>query len=929
MSNRLNVHARERLIFQGEVRKMDRVAACKRFLKLEFELAHRKHRGGASGLEIAGILSGVMDQVLAAVFSYALQSFERANGPLPAPVALLALGGYGRRELCPKSDVDIMFLFPARSKEAVIRAVQTVLTDEILYVLWDAGLKIGHSTRSLDQVFAEARKDIQTKTALLDARLIAGSESLMETFQTSYTSFVQNEEPGRYIQARLEDQRQRRDKHGQTVFLQEPDIKNGVGGLRDFQNGLWMAKVRLGVSSFAELAEKRYLSDRERRELESAYDYLLRVRNDLHFFSKHPTDQLTLELQPVIAERIGYTERMDLRRIELFMRDYYRHAQNVFRITRLIEQRLALSAAEETARFSLRDVLLARRKQRLKRFDGFVLRGAELAYESRSVFQDDPRRLIRVFRHMQQLEAHPDFELATLIRESLPLIDRPIINSDEANLSFRAILEATGQVSPTLNLMHEYGVLGKFLPEFGKLTCLVQHEFYHRYTADIHTLNTIEQLDRVFAGEEPITQKYAHELRACPNPSILYITLLLHDLGKAVSIAKHDAIGAKIAQPVLKRLRYDAQSSELALFLIKNHLQMARFWQKFDIDDPQSINAFATLTGDLEKLRLLYVHTFCDARGTAAGLWNSYKDTLHSTLFKGTSDRLNLGNGAELRDSDRKIMIRQSFKERTIPGILPEEVDAHFSLLPDRYFVHTSPEEITLHMRMVHQLMSKIAGASSMGSLEPIIDWQDDVNRSLTVVNVVTWDRAGLFYRLAGAFSVAGLNILGARIYTRNDHIALDTFHVVDPSKGLVQDPKRMAAFQKNVESALIQNRDLYPEIVAQAKRFKAAWFVSDRPVAHNFTPHVDVYHELSLKRTILEIQAPDQIGLLYRISKTIFDHGFDITFARINTERGMAVDTFYIEPSRKHEARSTEDLLQLREAIAAIIAPGETARAA
>jgi [protein-PII] uridylyltransferase len=929
MSTRISFHARERLLFKSDSPREERVAACRRFLKLEQELAYRKHRGGASGLKVAALLAGVMDHVLGNLFDHAVRTYERTNGPLPCAVSVLALGGYGRAELCPKSDVDFMFLFPARTREQVVQRLQQTLTDEVLYVLWDAGLKVGHSTRTIDQVFAEARKEIQSKTALLDARLIAGSESLHETFLKSYSNFVRNEHPALYIQARLEDQRTRREKYGNSVFLQEPDIKNGVGGLRDFQNSLWMAKVKLGVGSMAQLSEQRYLTDRERRDLEQAYDYQLRVRNDLHFYSRHATDILTLDIQSIIAERIGYRERDDLARIELFMRDYYRHAQNVHRITRLIEKRLALSAAEETIRFSLKDVLLARRKQRLKRFDGFLLRGKELTIESRSVFQDDPRRMIRVFRHLQQLEAEPDFELSTLIRESLPLITRPVINSSEANLAFRSILESLGQVHPTLSLMHEYGVLGKFLPEFGKLTCLVQHEFYHRYTADIHTLNTIEQLDKVFLGGEPVTQKYNEQLRAAPNPAILYITLLLHDLGKAVSIAKHDVIGVSIAAPVLRRLQYDQQSSDLALFLIKNHLQMARFWQKFDIDDPQSAIAFAGITGDLERLQLLYVHTFCDARGTSTGLWNSYKDTLHTQLFMSTRERLLQGSGVEERDSDRKTMIHQNFKGRPIPGLAAEEIDAHFSLLPDRYFVHTAPEEITLHMRMVHQLMSKIAGASSVHALEPVIEWQDDVNRSLTVVNVVTWDRAGLFYRLAGAFSVAGLNILSARIYTRSDHIALDSFHVVDPSKGLVQDPKRMEAFRKSVEAALIQNRDLYPEIVSQSKRFKASWFATDSPVAHTFTPHVDVYHELSLKRTILEIQAPDQIGLLYRLSKVIFDHGFDITFARINTERGMAVDTFYIEPSRKNETRTTEDLLRLREAIAAIISPEDTARAA
>ena len=379
----------------------------------------------------------------------------------------------------------------------------------------------------------------------------------------------------------------------------------------------------------------------------------------------------------------------------------------------------------------------------------------------------------------------------------------------------------------------------------------------------------------------------------------------------------------RLAGPVLERLQFDPKSRELVAFVIKNHLIMARFWQRYNLDEPQSAIAFAELVGDAEKLRYLYAHTFCDARGTAASLWNGYKDTLHTTLFRVTLERLLLGDAVEQRNLERKQMIHKELITKQIPGISPEEIDAHFNLLPERYFLHTEPGEIALHIQMVNRLLKSINEADSVSSLRPIVEWKDDLNRSLTVVNVVTWDRAGLFYRLAGGFSVAGLNILGAKVISRSDHIAIDTFYVVEPGRGVVQSQRAMETFARTVEAALIQNRDLYPEIVAQANRIAASRYTTESTALHSsFPPTVEVYHELAMQRTIIDIQAHDQIGLLYRLARVIYDHGFDITFARINTERGVALDTFYIEDANHQPVEDTSRLQALRDALAQIIAP-------
>ena len=917
------------LTFAPDATAAQRLVVCKAYLAAESAAIRARHEAGASGLEIARARAAAMDTLLTALFDFALAFYTQAFGKPPAPLALVALGGYGRGELSPLSDVDVMFLFPGKTKPAAIKAFIESISNNVLYPLWDCGLKVGHSTRNVDEVFAEARKDIQTLTSMLESRFLAGSAALYETFAQAYRAFATTEDPKDYIAARLGDQAQRREKYGDTVFLQEPDVKNGVGSLRDYQNAVWMARVKLGIADIGELVTQSYLRPEELAEFTRAYDFLLRVRNELHFLSKRPTDLLDLELQPRVALNLGYADTDILVRVEHFMQDYYRAAQSIYRISKLIESRLALTIGRDASggKVSLRESLIASRFRRSKKLDGFVLRGRELAAETPKVFRDDPVRLIRVFRHCQQLGCQLDFNLTTLIRQSLDLITLAVRVSADANISFRAILSEAGAVFPALSQMHELGVLGRFIPEFDALTCMVQHEYYHRYTADVHTLAAIRQLDLIFTNAEPITLKYREALHETADPALLYLTLLLHDIGKADGIQGHAESGVRLAGPIMERLGLSPGGRELVSFVIKNHLMMARFWQKRDVDDPQTATAFAELVGNAEQLRNLYVHTFCDARGTAASLWNSCKDTLHTSLYRATLERLSLGAGLDARYEQKKQMTQQELIARKIPGISADEITAHFSLLPERYFIQTDASEIALHIQMVNRLLKSIANADTVGSLKPVIEWQDDLNRSLTVVNVVTWDRAGLFYKLAGAFSVAGLSILGSKVISRSDHIAIDTFYVVEPDRGIVQSAGAQKIFADTVEAALVGNKDLFPDIVAQAKRVAATRpSVTSEGLHTSFPPTVEVYHELSMARTIIEIQARDQIGLLYRLAKTISDHGFDITFARIGTERGVAIDTFYIESSEPSQTVDDHRLHALRDTLAEVIKPAPAA---
>jgi len=896
-----------------------RLTACKAFLAECNAALRAQHAAGASGREIARERANVIDAVLRALMLCAVTRYP--HGTLPAPMSLLALGGYGRRELCPLSDIDILFLYPSDTPAEAIKPLQEHLIAEILYPLWDCGLKVGHYTRTIEEIFTEARSDIRIKTSLLEARYLSGSRPLAAHFAEDYRRYFTTEAPLGYITQRLADQAERRAKAGDTVFLQEPDIKNGVGGLRDYQNTLWMARVKLGITEMAELVGLGYLRGEDAAAFERAYDFLLRVRNGLHFMLTHPSDLMDLAIQSPLAASLGYPQENDLERVEVFMRDYYQHARTILRLSTLVEDRLALTLNSATT-----DTAKSRRGSKAP-IDGFVLRGDTLTAQSPDVFETAPVRLIRVFRHCQSLGCRPDLALAELIRARLPLIDDARLRENrDASESFRAILSEVGNVSPTLDLMHELGVLGAFIPEFGKLTCLVQHELYHRYTVDVHTLRTIRELDQLFATTaEPAALKYRQALHETAAPQLLYLILLLHDIGKGEGVRGHDETGVYISEPILRRLGISESKTQIALYIIKNHLLMGRFCQTRDLDDPQTAAALAEHVGDPERLRYLYVHTFCDARGVGDALWNSYKDQLHTTLYRRTMEHMRLGDDEiQARYLARREAAQADILARRLPDISADEVTAHFDRLQRRYAIYTESDEIALHLQMVHRLLhTLVTDADPQAALRPIVEWQNDLNRSHTIVHVVTWDRTGLFYKLAGALSAAGLSILNAKVHSRSDHIAIDSFTVVEPGRGLVRAPKKRTTFERALRDALLEGHDLYPQIVAEAQKHISPYLLNRDSGPHTaFPPTVEIYHEDATGRTVVEIQACDQIGLLYRLAKTIGEHGYTITWARIATERGIAVDAFYIEQTESDATR----LAALRGALFAIIAPNETA---
>jgi [protein-PII] uridylyltransferase len=915
---RLHKHAQKRLVFDPGVSRNKQLPAYKRYIQLENEMLKRHHQQGDSGLEVCQARSAMVDVVIENLFLAALDLYTTEHGPLPCKMAVLATGGYGRCELNPHSDIDIMFLYPEKIAGKNFDKFQEVLAEEILYPLWDLGWKVGHASRNAKEAIEESNNEIQSKNAILESRIICGSEPLYKNMQKRFANYCKKENSKAYIQQRLADEQQRHAKAGNTIYLQEPDIKNGVGGLRDYQNILWMANIKFGYQSLQDISNAKLLRTHMRIEMQEAYDFLLRTRTELHLQNRRPTDKLNLEQQPAIAAGLNYPQEDIFERVEAFMKDYYTAARTIYHTSELLKERLALSSDDDPhsqSRISFKDALRAYQRTPIKHVDGFILQDKILLPESKHAFTEDPLRLIRIFRLLQQFGAklHPDLKFQ--ISRSLPLLNHAVINHPSAARSFCSILRSPGEVYPILALMHDLGVLGRYLPEFGKLTCMVQHEYYHRYTADEHVLRTIKHLDDVFRKTTAMDAAYEKEIRKNDDPLLLYLILLLHDIGKAEGVKGHDVNGVRIAKPILKRFEINQEQQEQILFIIRHHLGMARIWQRFDLDDPQTARTFSEFIEDPEQLRLLFVHTYCDARGTAPTLWNDYKETMHRSLYTRTLEQFENGDVIEQKRQEQKSMLHRQIIERSIEGIAAEEIEAHFNSLPERYFINTNPKEIELHLRMVHQLLTQIQTAESIKTLAPIIDWHDDIDLNMTVVNVVTWDRAGLFYTLAGALTLAGVNIVSTRAISRTDHISIDTFYIMEPGGGIISDTKAHSVFQAHLEEALMHGKRLTGEIERLEARIKAKKDKQSRDILAAPIPHnVEVYHELSLKRTIVEVQASDRIGLLYRIARLIYAASFDITFARISTERGVAMDTFYIENVNATEAISPERLVQLRD---------------
>lgn len=919
---RIEANAEARLPLPEGRKPTDELTRYRNFLKVEAHRLRILHRAGGSGREVCRARAAILDLLL----RYILEGTRNATPALAEknlpPIALVAIGGYGRGELNPHSDIDFMFL---HSGEMVAsgrpKPTMSAIVDGLLYPLWDIGLKVGHSVRSISDCIHVANTDMQSKTSLIEARLITGNSELFRIFQRQLVERCVAGHEEEYIEMRVKDQAARHAKYGNSATMQEPNIKNGCGGLRDYQNLHWMAFFKYRTRTTSEMAKQELLSSSEAKQLEAAYDFLLRTRNELHYHTGRAIDVLSKSVQPAVANNLGYKDPSPSKRLEEFMGDYYGHSRNIFLITRTVEQRLALLPGPKFLP-GFRRILSFGKAREPQTVDGFKFVNGQIHAAAPRVFQDKPERLMRVFLYAQQrgLKLHPD--LAQLIRHEQRLVDRAFLRDEHVRATFLEILNSRGNVSRILRAMHEVGFLGKYIPEFGRLTCLVQHEFYHQYTADEHTLVCLEKLDQVWDAEQPPFSNYAQIFRDLDRPFVLYLALLLHDAGKADHTGRHSEVGGQLALRVARRLDLDGATTHNLRLLIEHHLTMATISQRRDLEDESVVRQFAGQVQTPENLRMLTLHTFADSLGTSDQLWNSFKDSLLLTLFRRTYDVLIAGT-MHVQAEQRQLELLEEEIARNLPRTFgPDELHAHFEHMPARYFQLHNVKEIATDLSLTHRFMH-LQLTEEDKALEPIISWQNERDRGYTTLKICTWDRLGLFSKIAGSLSAAGINILSSQSFTRTDGIALDTFYVTDAQGGTVVTREERDGFEEILFKVLTLKEVDLPTLIAKQRTARPLYQSHE---GERIPTRIDIDNSSSPTRTIVEVESEDRIGLLYTVAQVFAELELNIAVAKILTEKGAAVDTFYVTDilGQKIEDAATLKLLErrLHEAIAALYTP-------
>ena len=879
-------------ISSGQVTSAESAALVMDFIKNEEKNILERHRSGAGGLEITSARAALLDAILEVMFEAAI---KRQKGAAPA-VALLAQGGYGRGQLNPGSDLDLLFLLP-RASNKIPKSISTII-EEILYILWDAGFKVGHACRSIAECISEARKDQISKTALMDARLIIGNQTLFNTFTKRFDKECIRKNQKAFFDLRRNDLRGRHKKYSHTVFLQEPHVKESCGGLRDYQNILWVARVKRGFTSLDELVSAKIITKSTCRQLKEGYDFLHRVRNELHYESGRSTDILTLRLQGVVATNFNYPQKTILRRCEFFMRDYYRHTRAIYTHSTSLMEYFEIETQDRPNKGILGILPFTKKKPKSVKFDGFISRNGRIFLQDKNALEEDPNRVMRLFQHCQLRNLGLSPEARKYLHIAAKEIDRSFRYNAKNRETFRAILERKGEVARILRLMHRTKVLDNYLPEFGAMDCLVQHEFFHRYTADEHTLRCIDMLDSLtdeLDEQDPGRKLYRQLLHNVEDPYALYLALILHDTGRAENVREHIDGSTILADKVCRRLQIRSGRRTMLMFLVDNHLTFWRFATSRDLSDLSVIEEFATIIKDKRNLDALLLFTWADSNGTNEEAWSPWKETLMLQLYNST--RLWLEKGKEnfkstLIENKAKLLERC---RKILATSYHEQMELHFELMPAPYFRFREPRNISIHIKSVQTFLKREEDAEE-GAFECDMSWIDRDDRSNTELLVTAWNRPLFLEKICCALAAHEINIISADVYTRADGVVCDLFQVCTVDREPVtseRDRKRV------LETFRAINSDPDPFAEYQPKQYLKAKTNLLRTDSNEggipFPTRVHISNEISSTCTAISIQALDRIGLLHDLFLTVDRLGLATVHARICTEKGAAMDTLYV----------------------------------
>jgi len=848
------------------------------------------HDGGAPARRVNEEHAELIDRLVRKLFRLAEDRYFENFPRLNFRFAVVAVGGYGRRELSLGSDVDLLFLYRGKENPYVETITETIATR-----LWDARLVVGAATRTVGECLRVGREDLSTLTSYLDGRFLVGDPALFAELDREVRAYLK-ENADAFIDAKLAEQAKRHEGFGESLYLLQPNLKESVGGLRDFHTAMWIARAAIWeVRRPEHLRVQGFIDEDEERELQAALEFMWRVRNQLHRRGRKD-DRLHYEAQAQLAEYLGLES--GVRGVEKLMRSYYMHARVIQRVSKraIDHARQVATQRREPHRHSPHPAA-----------EGFLLVGRRLEIPAASILEERPMRLLAAFAVAQ----HHDVELSPraqrLIRQQLHRIDDSFRADPEANAFFRQILGAPTRVYRTLQTMDEVGVLGAFIPEFAHLVGMWQQDMYHTYTVDIHSLFLVEQLRRIQRGryrnELPLATELMREVR---NPVLLYLGCILHDIGKGRG-GGHSGKGAAMIPELAKRLGLSEEESEIVEFLVMHHLTMSAMAEQRDVHDPRLILRLAKLCGSRLFLRLLYLVTVADIRSVSPVAWTSWKAGLLERLYRNTAEWLETGEEAESAEQfllERAMSQAAATAARAVEmlaqaGIEKGNAEALLDQMPRRYLLENSPEEVAAHMRAAFAFLAEDQAAR----VEPFRAAEPNA-RSWGLV-VIAPDRPGLFATLAGVLSGCGHNILAASAYTTRDGLAIDLFDV-DPIPG--------GAPEHELERARIEKR--LTAVLAGESEIPAPPKPSLPRVLRVQEPKARIENDDSDFYTIVDVEAMDRPGLLYAISRALFEQGLSLVAVRASTRASRATDAFYVTTLDGHKLVDPEQQRRVEEAI-------------
>lgn len=866
------------------------LAASRRFLSHYREVIRQKHHAGLSGIETVAAITAMTDTLVLKLFHSIVQDVDREKRV--DDLTLVAVGGYGRAELNPFSDIDLMFLHGGKQLQLVEEIAQ-----KLLYFLWDMRLDVGYSVRTISDCIEMGKSDSTVRTAMLDSRFLGGGEALFKEFWKSFQGQIVSRSSDSFINDKLHELDARRGKYGSSVYILEPNIKESEGGLRDLQTALWVAKLKFKVTTMRELVMKGVLSEEELEGFETAKNYLWRLRNELHYLSGRKNDQITFEAQIKLAAFCGFRDHGKSLAVEEFMREYYLQAT---RTEHLCASLISRCRRRDDSRAKILGYFIRRHLG-----DGiYVVRG-ELVVPDESVVDANPPLLMKIFESAQKQGVRLAVDTKSLIRRKLHLVNDKFRRNREVNGSFFNILRSDKGVVETLKLMHHLEFLNSFIPEFERIYCKVQHDLYHIFTVDTHLLFCVEEIVSLWQGEHaeelPDLTTLAKEVG---KRELLLLAVLLHDIGKGEG-GGHAEKGALLCRTIARRMGLSREDSERLEFLVRQHLLFAHIAQRRDLHDERMIIDFARQMESSENLKMLYLLTYADVKGVGPDVWTEWKKMLFRELFEKTYQVLERGDFRLEASSERVKAVRRRVMG-LLEGELPHQpVMEELKALTTRHTLSHRPEELAEHVRVLLQL-----------DHEPmVINLKHQHDQGFTFFTIATRDMPGLFAKITGVMAANGINILGAQIHTSKNGKALDTLQVNSPQGFVITDENRWNRLKGDMRSVL--EGKVRVQTLVEKRRKSYPVLDKTKP---RFPTRVEIDNEVSVDYTVLDIYTHDKVGLLYSITAALSDLGLYIGVAKISTKVDQVADVFYVRDIFGQKIKSEEKLAEIKSRLLAAI---------